>query len=76
MGLWAYLRKESLILEVSRDVTADDFGILFELKPKKTKPEIPFVIHRDKNSDSSVKPITRVKTFLALFIDFLLSEAA
>ena len=60
MGLWAYLRKESLILEVPRDVTADDLGILFELKPKKPKPETPFVIHRDKNPDSSAKPITRV----------------
>lgn len=60
MGLWAYLRKESLVLEVPRDVTADDLGILFELKPKKPKPEIPFVIHRDKAPDSSAKPITRV----------------
>lgn len=60
MGLWAYLSKESLILEVPRDVTADDFGILFELKPKKPKPEIPFVIHRDKNPNSSAKPITRI----------------
>ena len=32
MSLWAYLRQESLILEVPRDIVADDLGILFELK--------------------------------------------
>lgn len=60
MGLWAYLRKESLIMEVPRDVTADDFGVLFELKPKKPKPEIPFVIYRDNNTESPLRPIERV----------------
>lgn len=60
MSLWSYLRQESLVLEVPRDVTEDDFGILFELMPREPKPENPFVIHRDKNPDSSIKPITRV----------------
>lgn len=60
MSLWAYLRQEALILEVPRDIVADDFGILFELKHREPKPENPFIIQRDKDSDSLVKPITRI----------------
>lgn len=39
MSLWAYLRQESLILEVPRDIVADDLGILFELKHREPKTE-------------------------------------
>lgn len=70
MSLWAYLRQESLILEVPRDVTADDLGILFELKHREPKPETPFVIHRNKAPDSPVKPITRVLTAVTEFYDY------
>ena len=70
MSLWAYLRQESLILEVPRDVTADDLGILFELKHREPKPETPFVIHRNKAPDSPVKPITRVITAVTEFYDY------
>lgn len=60
MSLWAYLRQESLILEVPRDIVADDLGILFELKNRDPEPETPFIIHRDKAPDSSIKPITPI----------------
>lgn len=67
MSLWAYLRQESLILEVPRDIVADDFGILFELKNRAHEPETPFIIHRDKAPDSSIKPITRITIDLGEF---------
>lgn len=70
MSLWAYLRQESLVLEVPRDVVADDIGILFELKHREPKPKIPFVIHKDKNPDSPVKPITKVLTAVTQFYDY------
>lgn len=60
MSLWAYLRQESLILEVPRDIVADDLGILFELKNRELEPETPFIIHRDKAPDSLIKPITQI----------------
>lgn len=75
MSLWAYLRQESLVLEVPRDIVADDLGILFELKHREPKPETPFIIHRDKAPDSSIKPITRIiidlDSIIALIISFL-----
>lgn len=78
MHLWAYLRQESLIWEVPRDIVADDHGILFELKHRESKPEFPFVIHRNKAPDSPVKPITRVLTTVTEFYDdpptFLISS--
>ena len=78
MNLWAYLRQESLVLEVPRDIVADDFGILFELKHREPKPETPFIINRDRDLDSSIKPITRITTDLDKFYPhapkFLLSS--
>lgn len=78
MSLWAYLRQESLILEVPRDIVADDLGILFELKNRAPKPETPFIIHRDKAPNSSIKPITRIDNDLDEFYPapptFLLSS--
>lgn len=78
MSLWAYLRQEALVLEVPRDITADDLGILFELKHRKPKPETPFVIHKDKDQNSSANPITRVLTDMTEFYDappnFLISS--
>lgn len=78
MSLWAYLRQESLILEVPRDVTTDDLGVLFELKPKEPKKETPFIIHRDENPGSSIKPIERIILDLSEFYPhpptFLLSS--
>lgn len=67
MSLWAYLRQESLILEVPRDIAADDLGILFEQKQIEPKSEPPFIIHKDKSQDSSVKPITRISADLDEF---------
>lgn len=69
LSLWAYLRQESLIIDVPKDVTVDDLGILFELKPKEPKQEIPFIIHKDKNSKSSVNPITRTLVCVTEFYD-------
>lgn len=78
MSLWAYLRQESLILEVPRDVTTDDLGVLFELKPKEPKKETPFIIHRNENPGSSIKPIERIILDLSEFYPhppiFLLSS--
>lgn len=70
MSLWAYLRQESLILEVPRDIVADDLGILFELKHREPKQETPFIIHRDKAPDSSIKPITRITIDLGEFYPY------
>lgn len=78
MSLWAYLRQESLILEVPRDIVADDLGILFELKNRDPEPETPFIIHRDKVPDSSIKPITPITIDISEFYPnppiFLLSS--
>ncbi len=78
LSLWAYLRQESLIIDVPKDVTVDDLGILFELKSKEPKQEIPFIIHKDKNSKSSVNPITRTLVCVTEFYDsppnFLISS--
>lgn len=60
MSLWAYLRQESLVLEVPKDVTADDIGILFELKYKKPKKSNPVIIHRDKNPETPLKPVEHI----------------
>lgn len=68
--MWAYLRQESLILEVPRDIVADDLGILFELKHREPKQETPFIIHRDKAPDSSIKPITRITIDLGEFYPY------
>lgn len=57
MSLWAYLRQESLVLEVPKDVTSDDIGILFELKYKKSEKSNPIIIHKDKNPESPLKPV-------------------
>ena len=70
MSLWAYLRQESLVLEVPRDIVADDLGILFELKHREPKQETPFIIHRDKAPDSSIKPITRITIDLGEFYPY------
>ena len=70
MSLWAYLRQESLILEVPRDIVVDDLGILFELKHREPKQETPFIIHRDKAPDSSIKPITRITIDLGEFYPY------
>lgn len=58
MSLWTYLRQESLILEVPRDVIADDLGVLFELKPIEPKKKSAVIIHKDENPDSTLKPVT------------------
>lgn len=60
MSLWAYLRQESLVLEVPKDVTSDDIGILFELKKKAPEKDKPFIIHKDTLSESSTNPIERI----------------
>lgn len=60
MSLWAYLRQESLVLEVPKDITSDDIGILFELKQKVPKKDNPFIIHKDTLSESSTNPIERI----------------
>ena len=60
MSLWAYLRQESLVLEVPKDITSDDIGILFELKQKAPKKDNPFIIHKDTISESSTNPIERI----------------
>ena len=60
MSLWAYLRQESLVLEVPKDVTSDDIGILFELKKKAPKKDKPFIIHKNNISKASINPIERI----------------
>lgn len=60
MSLWAYLRQESLVLEVPKDVTSDDIGTLFELKKKSPKKDKPFTIHKDNISEASISPIERI----------------
>jgi hypothetical protein len=59
MSLWTYLLQESLILEVPRDITSDDLGILFELKEKERK-KVSFIVHKDKTSNSKINPVTRI----------------
>lgn len=67
MSLWEFLQQESLVLEVPRDIIADDLGILFELNHRVPKPETPFVFHRDIAPDSSVMPITRISVDIGEF---------
>ena len=60
MSLWTYLRQESLILEVPRDVTSDDLGVLFELKTVEPKKKSAVIIHKDKEQNSTLHPVTRI----------------
>lgn len=60
MSLWTFLCQESFVLEVSKDITAEELGLLFELKPSEPKSEEPFVIIKDNGADSTLKPILRI----------------
>ena len=60
MSLWAYLRQESLILEVPRDVVADDLGVLFELRKVASEPETLVTVHANEIPDSLVEPVTQI----------------
>ena len=60
MSLWTFLCQESLVLEVSKDITAEELGLLFELKPCEPKPEEPFVFLKHNQLDSTLKPIIRI----------------
>lgn len=37
--LWAYLKREALILEVNKTINSDDIGIFFEIKEQKINPD-------------------------------------
>lgn len=78
MSLWAYLRQESLVLEVPKNVTTDDIGILFELKHKKSSKSNPIIIHTAKNLESHLKPVEHIflstKEFYTNTPTFILSS--
>lgn len=57
MTLWAYLRQESLIVEVPREVKAEDLSILFELVPKQQQDKATYTVLGDKKPDSSLRPV-------------------
>ncbi len=61
--LWAYLKREALILEVNKSITSEDISIFFETKEQKIKPDtIPnwkviFEIVSDKTETELAKGI-------------------
>ena len=59
MTLWAYLRQESLIVEVPREVKAEDLSILFELVPKQQQDKATYTVLGDKKPDSSLRPVIK-----------------
>lgn len=60
MTLWSFLRKESLVLDVPRDVAVEDIGPFFELVSKEKEKVSAVIIHRDEAPESSLKPVERL----------------
>lgn len=59
MTLWVYLRQESLIVDVSQEVKAEDLGVLFELIPKEQREKASYTVLGEKIPDSSVHSIIK-----------------